>query len=85
MTDITERLRSIYVSEGTNYVQEARAAFERSRADYESSPDFAANVSEAERLGYRRITLTEQVDTGSADAFTWRGGVWVPMGKNHAG
>jgi hypothetical protein len=61
----------------------ARAAFERSRAEYEASPNFAANVAEAARRGYRRITLSEQVDTGSADAYTWRGGVWVPIVQYH--
>ena len=33
MTDITERLRRIYVAEGTNYVQEAADLIERLRAE----------------------------------------------------
>jgi hypothetical protein len=33
MTDITERLRSIYVSEGANYVQEAADLIECLRAE----------------------------------------------------
>ena len=60
----------------------ARAAFERSRAEYEASPRFAENVAEARKRGYRRITLGEQIDTGSADAYTWRGGVWVPLSED---
>lgn len=33
MTDITERLRSIYVSEGANYVQEAADLIDKLRAE----------------------------------------------------
>jgi hypothetical protein len=36
MTDITERLRSIYVSEGANYVQEAADLIECLRAERKS-------------------------------------------------
>jgi len=53
--------------------------FEKSRAAFESHPDFAALVDEAKKRGFRRITLTEQIATGSADAYTWRGGVWVKI------
>jgi len=63
-------------------MEAARAAFERSRAEYEAHPDFASIVAEAERRGYRRITLAEQVETGSADAYSWRGGVWVPIAND---
>jgi len=33
MTDITERLRRLYVADGTNYVQEAANAIEQLRAE----------------------------------------------------
>jgi len=33
MTDITERLRRLYVQDGTNYVQEAANAIEQLRAE----------------------------------------------------
>lgn len=58
-----------------------RESFERSRDAFESRPDYAELVAEAARRGYRRITLGEQMDTGSADAYQWRGGVWV---KEHS-
>jgi len=51
--------------------------FEKSRAAFESQTDFATLVDEAAKRGFRRITLAEQIDTGSADAFSWRGGVWI--------
>ena len=49
----------------------------QSRAAFEARTDFAELVSEADRRGFRRITLMEQLDPGTADAHTWRGGVWV--------
>jgi len=51
--------------------------FQKSRSAFESRPDFAAIVDEAKKRGFRRITLAEQIETGSADAYSWRGGVWV--------
>ena len=36
MTDITERLRSLYVQHGTNYVQEAAREIESLRAEVDA-------------------------------------------------
>lgn len=54
-----------------------RAELEQCRAEFEARPDFHELVAEADRRGFRRITLTEQMSPGQSDAFTWRGGVWV--------
>jgi predicted trehalose synthase len=42
MTDITERLRSIYVAEGANYVQEAADTIERLRAESDRAKQYHA-------------------------------------------
>lgn len=55
----------------------AREKAEKSRAAFEAAPNFAELIAEAAKRGYRRITLLEQLDAGSVDAYTWRGGVWV--------
>ena len=54
-----------------------RRDFEDSRATFEARPDFAELVAAAAARGWRRITLDEQMDCGMADAYLWRGGVWV--------
>lgn len=54
-----------------------REEVEQSRAAFEARTDFSELVSEADLRGFRRITLMEQLDPGTADAHTWRGGVWV--------
>lgn len=54
-----------------------REELELSRAAFEANPDFSSLVAEAERRGFRRITLSEQLDRCRSDAHTWRGGVWV--------
>jgi len=54
-----------------------RKQFTKSNAEYRARPDYDALVAEAAQKGYRPITLAEQMDTGSVDAYTWRGGVWV--------
>jgi hypothetical protein len=43
MTDITERLRSIYVSEGANYVTEAADTIERLRAESDRAKQYHAD------------------------------------------
>jgi hypothetical protein len=48
-----------------------------SRAAYEQRPDYHGLVAEAARRGYRRIRLSEQLEPGKVDAYSWRGGVWV--------
>jgi hypothetical protein len=58
-----------------------RAEVEASRAAFEARHDFAELVAEADRKGYRRIELFEQLEPGTADAYTWRGGVWVKRCK----
>jgi len=55
----------------------ARADAEKSRAAFEARSDFASLVAEADKRGYRRISLHEQLEPGRVDAYTWRGGVWV--------
>jgi hypothetical protein len=58
--------------------QSLRAAeFAASNAAYQAQPGFAALVAEADARGFRPITLTEQMDCGRVDAYSWRGGVWV--------
>jgi Fe-S cluster assembly scaffold protein SufB len=42
MTDITERLRSIYVAEGTNYVQEAADLIDKLRAELDRAKEHHA-------------------------------------------
>lgn len=42
MTDITERLRSIYVAEGTNYVQEAADLIDKLRAELDRANEYHA-------------------------------------------
>lgn len=54
-----------------------REDIERSRAALEARPDYADLVAEAAKRGFRRITAAEQMEPGSADAYQWRGGVWV--------
>jgi hypothetical protein len=49
----------------------------RSRAAFEAREDFTELVAEAGRRGFRRVTLIEQLNPGSVDAYAWRGGVWV--------
>jgi hypothetical protein len=61
-----------------------RQFFESSRAAFEARTDYQDLVAQAAELGYRRITLYEQMNPGSADAYSWRGGVWVPIDRgNH--
>ena len=43
---------------------------------FRAQPGYAALASEAAALGYRPITLWEQM-SAKADAYSWRGGVWV--------
>ncbi len=54
-----------------------QAELQASRTAFEARTDFASLIAEATRRGYRRITMSEQIDPGHADAYTWRGGVWV--------
>lgn len=51
---------------------------ERSK-EYRARPDYESLVAYAAQKGYRPITLEEQMDTGSVDAYTWRGGTWVKI------
>ena len=44
MSDITERLRSLYVQHGTNYVQEAAREIERLRARLEIDGDMPDGI-----------------------------------------
>ena len=44
MSDITERLRSLYVQHGTNYVQEAAREIENLRATLRSARSFIADA-----------------------------------------
>lgn len=55
----------------------AREEAEKSRAAFEADSNFSELIAEAAKRGYRRITLLEQLQPGSVDAYTWRGGVWV--------
>lgn len=61
----------------TQWDLQRRAELELSRAAFESSSNFVELVAEADRRGYRRITLAEQMDPGCVDAYSWQGGVWV--------
>lgn len=50
-----------------------------SRAVFEARPDYEELIAEADRRGFRRITLYEQMDIGwfIANSYSWRGGLWV--------
>ena len=51
MTDITERLRRLYVQDGTNYVQEAADLIDKLRAERDHAVEQAAqNADEVLRL-----------------------------------
>jgi hypothetical protein len=54
-----------------------RAEAEAARTAFENHPDFSVVVADAAARGFRRITLAEQLDGGKADAYSWRGGIWV--------
>lgn len=56
-----------------------RAEVEKSRAEFEAQTGFTELVAESGRRGYRRITLSEQLDLGGVDAYSWRGGIWVKI------
>jgi len=63
MTDITERLRSIYVAEGANYVGEAADLIDKLRAESDRARHYrAAEFADitAERDGWK--SLAEQRD-----------------------
>jgi hypothetical protein len=69
------------MTEGAIYSWDLLQADEyvRSRAVFDARPDFAELVAEADRRGYRRITLAEQQHNllRPCDVYNWRGGVWV--------
>ena len=62
MTDITERLRSIYVSEGANYVQEAADLIECLRAERKALVnDVHSCHPNCAKAGCVNVRLREQV------------------------
>lgn len=59
---------------------------QQSRAAFEARPDYPELLQEAASRGFRRITLSEQMERASAGAYNWRGGVWVRLtGPNQGG
>jgi hypothetical protein len=88
MTDITERLRSIYVSEGANYVQEAADLIECLRAERKSMVNDVhschANCTKAGCVNRRlrdRVAHLEQLVTDAvytlSKARMWNGMGWT--------
>ena len=87
MTDITERLRRIYVAEGTNYVQEAADLIDKLRAerdqlvnDVHSCGPTCAKAGCVNRRLRERVTHLEQLVTDAvytlSKARVWGGMDW---------
>lgn len=58
-------------------LQRARE-LQHSRAVFEERPDYPELLQEAASRGFRRVTLSEQMERASG-AYNWRGGVWVRL------
>ncbi len=56
-----------------------RDRFKQSSADYRSQSHYPDLVQEARRRGFRPVTLSEQMDCGRVDTWSWKGGVWVKV------
>jgi hypothetical protein len=78
MTDITERLRRLYVQDGTNYVQEAADLIDKLRAELDYAVEQAARNADEVLALRERVTHLEQLVTDATytlqQARIWRHG-----------
>jgi hypothetical protein len=70
MSDLTDRLRGLYVQKGTNYVQEAADEIERLQVEYDHAVEQAAKNADEVLALREQLALAESVRAAQVAGLT---------------